>query len=241
MKKAKMCAVLAVVIGLLGGCSKFSPDETAVSIGKDGEITAAVFDTLDESYYDAEELKKNVEESVVSYNSTAGEDHISIDKFEIKEGAVKLFMQYASFEDYKEFNNVDFYVGDITDAYKNGGYRFETGFQKIEKGKVTDENVTREDIFAGSNHPMMVFDGYMEVEVPGKILYASSNVQVTGSKSAKLADPNAPAETESGKASESESQSEKSTEVMEIAPAQEEKEGSPESSREAALAYIIYE
>ena len=58
MKKAKMCAVLAVVIGLLGGCSKFSPDETAVSIGKDGEITAAVFDTLDESYYDAEELKK---------------------------------------------------------------------------------------------------------------------------------------------------------------------------------------
>lgn len=240
MKRAKILAIAVLAVGLLSSCSKkFSPDESAVLIGKEGDITAAVIDTLDESYYNSEELKENVEASVASYNSSAGGENIEIDKFEIEEGNVKLFMKYASYTDYKEFNNVDFYVGDITDAYNNGGYRFETTFQEVENGEVIRMDIEREEIFAGVNHSMMIFYENMEVEVPGKILYASSNVEVTGKKSAKMVDPEADDEAET---QSEEAQSEGSSEIMEIEPVVETKDKNDTENNEGKhLAYIIYE
>ena len=133
MKNTKGLILAVLALCVLTGCSKFSPKETAVSVGKEGTVTAAVIDTLDQSYYDGEELKASVEESVAEYNAGAGEDTITVEEFEIgEEKDVKLFMEYASYKDYAAFNNVDFYVGDITDGYNNGGYRFETTFCQVE-------------------------------------------------------------------------------------------------------------
>lgn len=185
MKNTKGLILAVLALCVLTGCSKFSPKETAVSVGKEGTVTAAVIDTLDQSYYDGEELKASVEESVAEYNAGAGEDTITVEEFEIgEEKDVKLFMEYASYKDYAAFNNVDFYVGDITDGYNNGGYRFETTFCQVEKGEAVEGEIKREEIFAGANHPMVVFSEPMAVEVPGEILYVSSNVEVTGKKSA---------------------------------------------------------
>ncbi len=232
MNKGKKLMLAVLAMGLLTGCSKFSPDENAVSIGKDGEITAAILDHLDQDYYDAEELKTEVEQAVNTYNQSEGKDCITIEKFQSKDnGEVTLFMKYAGDEDYAAFNHVDFYAGDITDGYNKGGYRFETTFQQIENGKVIRENVDKKEIFRGSNHPMVVFSEEMAVEVPGKILFASSNVQVTGKKSARVGDETA--ETEAV------TESETDTEVPVIAP--EEVTVSATSDAEGALAYIIYE
>lgn len=247
MKRTKGLLLAAMALVLLTGCSRFSPKETAVSIGKDGTVTAAVLDTLDQSYYDAEELKANVESSVADYNSGAGEDTITVEKFEIGEdGDVELFMKYASYKDYAGFNNVDFYVGDITDAYNNGGYRFETAFHQVEKGEAAEEEIQREEIFAGSNHPMVVFSEDMAVEVPGNILYVSSNVEVTGKKSARMAGSSTGTETETETGAESESESgtaaEDGTEegIQEVTPTVEVIKGGS-SDTDGALAYIIYE
>lgn len=243
MKKTKGLLLTVMALGLLTGCSKFSPEETAVSVGKDGAITAAVIDKLDQSYYDAEELKANVESSVSEYNGDAGEDTITVEKFEIgEEGDVELFMKYASCKDYAEFNNVDFYVGDITDGYNNGGYRFETGFYQVEKGKITGEEMQREEIFQGSNHPMIVFSEDMAVEVPGKILYVSSNVEVTGKKSARMAgssrETEGESETETAAQSETGKENQTEGDVQEITPTVELIRNSDSDN---ALAYIIYE
>lgn len=241
MKRIKGLFLTVMALGLLTGCSRFSPEETAVSIGKDGAVTAAVIDKLDQSYYDAEELKASVESSVAEYNGEAGEDTITIDKFETgEEGEVELFMKYASYRDYAAFNNVDFYVGDITDGYNNGGYRFETGFYQVEKGKIVGEEIQREEIFEGSNHPMMVFSEDMAVEVPGKILYVSSNVEVTGKKSARMAGSSQTTgeETETAAQSESSKQDETEGDVQEVTPTVELIRS---GDSDAALAYIIYE
>lgn len=245
MKKRKGLFLTVMALGLLTGCSRFSPKETAVSIGKDGAVTAAVIDKLDQSYYDADELKSSVESSVTEYNGDAGEDTITVDKFEIgEEGDVKLFMKYASYKDYADFNNVDFYVGDITDGYNNGGYRFETGFYQVEKGKTVGEEIQREEIFKGSNHPMLVFSEDMAVEVPGKILYVSSNVEVTGKKSARMAGSGQTAgeetetETETATQSESSKKDETEEDVQEVTPTVELIRS---SDSDATLAYIIYE
>lgn len=241
MRKARMLAAAVLVMGLLGGCGKFSPEETAISIGKDGAITAAVIDTLEESYYSSEELTKDVESSVIEYNNTAGENTVEIEKFEIKDGNVELFMKYASYKDYQEFNNIDFYVGDITNGYNEAGFRFETTFKEVENGEVTREGIEKEEIYAGKNYPMMVFHEDMEVTVPGKILYISSNLILTGKTSAKM--------TSDEQTEESETESQKATEegetndgVMEIAPVVETKAQADSGENEGkGLAYIIYE
>ena len=238
MRKTKGLILVCAVSCLLAGCSRFSPKETAVSVSKDGKVTAAVIDKLDQSYYDAEELKENIDQAVSDYNGSAGEDTVTVQKFETREeGDVKLFMEYASGKDYAAFNNVDFYVGDITDGYNNAGYRFETTFRQVEKGKAVGDEIAREEIFAGSNHPMLVFSEPMAVEVPGKILYVSSNVEVTGKKSARMAGSQPETETETEGEDSRESGSE--DEVQEIAPSVEITVTGGES--EAALAYIIYE
>ena len=227
MRKAKMLVVFFAVMGVLAGCSKFSPEETTVSVGKDGKITAAVIDTLDQNYYQADELKTELDKAIAAYNSSAGEDTIQVDKFETEEGNVSLFMKYAAYKDYAAFNNVTFYAGDISDGYNNGGFRFETTFQQIENGEVVKDTVTREEIFAGTNHSMIVFQEPMAVEVPGKILYASSDLTITGKKSARPSELDKETET-SGE-----------TEVLEIAPAQEVTES--ETSAKMTLYYIIYD
>jgi hypothetical protein len=249
MKRAKGLILAAVTMSLLTGCGGFSPDETAVSVGKDGTITAAVIDTLDQSYYDADELKADVESSVSAYNTTAGEDSITVDKFEIsEEGDVSLFMDYASYEDYASFNNVDFYAGDITDGYNNGGYRFQITFHQVEKGQVQDGEISRQDIFAGANHSLVVFSEDMEVEVPGNILYVSSNVEVTGKKTARMAGSSTTAETETNTETETETETETSTEaastageddVQELTATVE--EVTTDDDCDMSLGYIIYE
>ena len=226
MKNTKGLILAVLALCVLTGCSKFSPKETAVSVGKEGTVTAAVIDTLDQSYYDGEELKASVEESVAEYNAGAGEDTITVEEFEIgEEKDVKLFMEYASYN-----------VGDITDGYNNGGYRFETTFCQVEKGEAVEGEIKREEIFAGANHPMVVFSESMAVEVPGEILYVSSNVEVTGKKSARMAGTGTENETETEPASESTAETE--GDVQEITPVVE---SDTEGEEKTALAYIIYE
>lgn len=234
MKRMKGMVLTALALGMLTACGRSSLKETGVSVGKDGALTAEVFDRLDQNYYDAEELKTNVESSVAEYNNGAGENAITVEKLEIsEEGEVELSMKYASCKDYMDFNNVDFYAGDITDGYNDKGYRFETTFRQVEKGEIVGDEIKREEIFAGSNHPMIVFSEPMLVEVPGKILYVSSNVEVTGKKTARMAG--------SAAAEETEAQSETSgteEDVQEVAPMV----GSTGNTEDdVTLAYIIYE
>ena len=234
MKRTKGMVLIVLALGMLTACGRSSLKETGVSVGKDGVLTAEVFDTLDQSYYNAEELKANVESSVADYNRGAGEDTITVEKFEIgEEGEVELSMKYASSKDYMAFNNVDFYAGDITDGYNSEGYRFETTFRQVEKGEIVGDEIKREDIFAGSNHPMIAFSEPMMVEVPGKILYVSSNVEVTGKKTARMAG-SAPAE-------ETEPESETSGEGEDVQEVDPMVESIGNTDDDVTLAYIIYE
>jgi len=249
MRKAKILAIVVLAMGLLGGCSKFSPNETAVLVGKDGAITAAIIDTLDESYYNSEELTKEVNRAVADYNKSTGAESITVETFEIEGNNVELFMKYAMALDYKAFNNVDFYVGDITNSYNEAGYRFETTFSEVDNGVVLRSEVEREEIFAGLNYSIIVFNEDMEVTVPGKILFISDNLELTGKKSARRVTKNTASESETQAAAQTESETEVQTEdnIMDIDPVVEEPAESEqggvtqEQTENKSIAYIIYE
>jgi len=110
MKKLRMLMAILLLAGLLSGCTgKFNPDETAVKIGKDGSITAAIIDKLDQSYYKEDELETTVTQAVADYNKEHGEDAVTVKSYEAEERNVSLFMNYAAAKDYAAFNKVIFF------------------------------------------------------------------------------------------------------------------------------------
>lgn len=231
MKRIKLLVAFILSVVLLSGCTgKFSPKETAVRIGKDGTITAAVIDELDQSYYKEDELETTVKQAVADYNADAGEDKITIETFNIKERSVSLFIKYASSEDYEAFNNVTFFAGDIVNA-DQAGYEFDASFIGITKGKITNENADQKEVI-GENYNVLILEESMSVEVPGNIVFVSSNVEVTGKRKAAVKAERTDSEEETQADSGSE------TEIEAIKPVEELEKETQESK--AAIAYIIY-
>ena len=63
MRRGKILLILAVCTMILSGCSmKFSAEENAVYVNKDGEIVSAIVESFDKDYYDAEELQDMLEQ-----------------------------------------------------------------------------------------------------------------------------------------------------------------------------------
>ena len=114
-------------------------------------------------------------------------------------------MNYAASRDYQDFNNVTFYAGDLQGSIQSK-YEFPDEFQKVENGKVTG-SVTRSDILSGLNYNVVICSEEMDIEVPGKILYVTTDAVVTGKKTATSIseEREKAAESETETASESES------------------------------------
>ena len=75
----------------------------------------------------------------------------------------------------------------------------------MENGKVTG-SVTRYDILGGLNYNVVICSEEMDIEVPGKILYVTTDAVVTGKKTAtSISEEREKAASETETASESES------------------------------------
>lgn len=185
MKKAKILFVTAAVLGMLSGCAKFEPDGTAILAEKEGNITAVVMETLDQSYYDSTELQNLINQEVAEYNASSGAESIVVKEFKVEDQTVSLTMDYVSGVDYAAFNNVTFFTGDVLGAY-DAGYDFKTTFQYVEKGTVTNSHVTREEVLNSYNYYTVIMEEPMDLQVEGKIVYASSNVQITGKNTCRV-------------------------------------------------------
>ena len=153
----------------------------------------------------AGQILQTIDDSVSAYNQSQEGDPIVVKKFNVTDGKAELYMNYAASRDYQDFNNVTFYAGDLQGAY-NQKYEFPDEFQKVENGKVTG-SVTRSDILSGLNYNVVICSEEMDIEVPGKILYVTTDAVVTGKKTATSIseEREKAAESETETASESES------------------------------------
>lgn len=182
MKKWKVFLAASLTAVSLTGCSQFKASQSTVKLSKDGSLQTAVIEQLDKSYYNEEELKTMIDDAVAKYNGSVEEEPIVIKKYEVKEGVVSLYMNYASAEDYQEFNQVTLYAADLQGAYDNS-FQFPETFQKVEKGKITG-TAAKSELLNGLNYYVLIYSEDMDVEVPGNIVYASRDVTVTGRKTA---------------------------------------------------------
>lgn len=183
MKKMKLLLVAAAVAGLVTGCSSFKPDQTGILVKKNGSIESVIKESLDKAYYDQSELETMINETVDSYNTGIGENRVTVEKYEVANSEATLEISYDSGSDYQALNQVKFYQGDLAGT-QGTEYQLQGTFLQVEKGTATGETLDAAGVLATSNYSVVVLEEAMLVEVPGDIVFVSSNMEVLGKRQA---------------------------------------------------------
>jgi hypothetical protein len=204
MKKSGLLISLLLIAVLLASCSKkekFEPTKTSVYVKQDGTVVEALFDTLEGENEDAASLKSFVEQSVIQYNSERagvssaykGTDDetvypVNIQKLEIKGGNVTLFLEYQSGTDYDSFNLNRGLVSDLSlqsviDA------TIPDNMVSVKDGVPADANTIRKN----KKYYALTLYGEANIQVEGKVLYASSNVKVLSNSQVSISAADEPA------------------------------------------------
>jgi hypothetical protein len=185
-KKTAMAAALSAGVMLLGGCGlmeqdSWTPQESAaISIDKDGVITEIIQETLDASYYDADELQNMVNSEVADYNAKNGEASVTVKEFAAEDGKVNLTMEYASAADYAEFNNTEFFYGSMISAQLEG-YLFDVSYKKVDDGVVQGSTVSGSEVIKHMDDQVLILRAPVEVHLPGEVTFTSTNADVLAS------------------------------------------------------------
>lgn len=173
MKKVTGAGVLLILcMCLLFGCSKKTSVDTAtVFIEKKGQIVSVDVETLDKDYYNETELEEYINDHVTDYVEDNGET-VELTSFEVTDGVAKLQMKYDSYEDYSRFNGIDLYTGTVVTALA-AGYDFDVEFSQISKDSDV-QMVSRDEVLANDEYKVAIIKANVNVQVPGSILYVSS-------------------------------------------------------------------
>ncbi len=194
MKKILHMGMCILTMLLLTGCAKFEPQEDAVSVGKDGKIVRAFVDEFVDGSnqpYNTEEIAAMMQQELDTYNKKFGVEHIVMKKCELENGKLNLQIECDDAKYYKDYcsyynddfsteeADVEFFVGAVADAVE---YGLEEAAFTNPQGEAVDMSVIKDQGYCQT----VVLNEPIEVYVPGKILYASGNVEILGDKHARV-------------------------------------------------------
>ncbi len=185
--KRKFSILLAAImlIGLMAGCgNKFSPDENALYVKKDGKVIQVAIESLDQSYYDEAELEQFINDEIDAYDG--GEDaSVKLQNFKVNDGVANMQLEFDSFETYADFNGRVLFVGTVAQAIA-AGYDFNQQFTSITDGESGDASWSRDesgnavgdaskdDITSLLESNCVITGETIQVKVAGTISYVSS-------------------------------------------------------------------
>lgn len=185
MRKSVCFVLLACMISALAGCGSV-PKESTLAIDKKGKITDTVVESFDKDFYDSEELQKEIESELAEYNKNFAADHITMKKFEVKDGTATLQLVFDGSEYYEDYTENTLFTGTLPEAeaegYELSGELLDADGAKTDRTSLKDADEAKVLV--------LETDEAMQVEVPGKILAVSAggNVSVTGKKQAAVTD-----------------------------------------------------
>lgn len=181
MKKARMLMAACALLLMLTACGSSENknyDTTTVYIGKDQEVSEYIVEDFDKSYYNTEELRQNIEQTIQEYNEKNGaSDFVVLDQYELSDDSAKLNVRikYKNAKDYGSIHNCEFFVGTVSEA-KEAGYVLEglhAAQSQSAKALTPVDQMTQEMV--------VICEEEMDVEIKGDILYISDNVSLKSS------------------------------------------------------------
>lgn len=187
MKKF-VCGVLGLcmVASALTGCGTTLEGESSIIyVEKSGSVISLDVESLEQDYYDEEELATYVEDEVDKYTQTNGSGSVKVDSLNVENGTARLQMTYETTQDYMNFNGIELYQGTVLESLA-AGYVFDSEFAKVADGQVTGM-ATKQEIYEEQNLQVVVIRANMDVQVEGEICYVScDNVKLTGADSVSI-------------------------------------------------------
>lgn len=180
--------------GLLTGCGKsFEADCNTVYVEEKGNIISASIEKLDKDYYKEDELEAFIDEKVEAYQKEHDKNSVKVSDFSVKDDKAELFMKYAGYEEYQEFNGVTLFAGTVPQALA-AGYDFDVEFTKVKDAKASgkaDSSKIKE-----SDYKVVILSEKIDVKVDGEVKYISS--EYTSMKSEDTVSVKMPEEAEDG-------------------------------------------
>ncbi|WP_075719853.1 hypothetical protein [Roseburia sp. 499] len=174
MKKIISISLVCIMItGLLTGCGdSLDADCNTVYVQKKGTVIGASIEKMDKDYYKEDELEDFIDEKVEAYQTEHDKSSVKVSDFSVKDGVAELFMKYAGYEDYQEFNDVTLFAGTVPQALA-AGYDFDTEFTAVKDGKASGEAESSK--IKESDDKVVILSEKIDVKVDGTVKYISSN------------------------------------------------------------------
>ena len=179
--KRRMFILLLTSIMFTNGCAlgKGNITQDTIIVNKKGTVSGVIVQDFSKDQYNQEELSKMIQEEIAAYDSSS--EKVKLNKFEVTEdNKVYADISYATDEDYKAFNDMDFFCGTVSDAY-GAGYAF-ADMQSVNSG---ESGLDAKSVLEKSTMNVVVFSEATAVKVPGKIAYVSEGVSIIGKKEAR--------------------------------------------------------
>lgn len=181
MKKPAILLVLSLMCLMQGCNSSKEADRETIEIKKDGSIVETVRESFEEEYYNIEELESYISSAVAAYNEDFGEIRIEMDKCGVKGKIAEAVMKYESMDDYMGFNDMEIFVGDLSEL-ADTSYHASVNL-KNKKGATASLSHL---IASNESYEAVVVTWPCEVKVSGKIAYVSDGVEILSGKVANV-------------------------------------------------------
>lgn len=182
MKKAVLIGAACL---LFAGCGmSYDVSENTIFVKKNGEVAETNVMSIT-GLGSTEELEAFIDEEIAAYD---GPGTVKKDRFSVDGDNVTLTVTYSDGETYSDFVKHPFYTGSVVKAMA-AGYPFTRTFYEAEEKKddtevSTGNVVTKEVVTEDPNLRVVILSIDTNVEVGGKILYYSDNVELTGKSTA---------------------------------------------------------
>ena len=194
-------ALLIYTAGLfcLAGCGVEEPDGqmTSLQIGKDGIVTSNIVEDFGKDIYTIDTLRAMLQEEIDDYNISHPEA-VSLQAAALsleESGTVMVTLQYASCEDYTDFNGVELFYGTPEEA-QAAGYSLNAEFLDTGGNAV---NISAQEILAIKDAKILIIRQSAQVSrvsLPDKVLYMSEGTVLASSRIVELPGPEDKADIE---------------------------------------------
>ena len=178
--------MLLLLAGILffrgcGGQKLEDATQSTVTVARNGEVSQLLIEAFPTEQYSDTDLKDTVTQWITEYTQQHDKDAVVLENLEVEEEIAKLRIGYASAEDYKAFNQVDFFAGTVEEAIA-AGYEFPNVFINKDKEEVSFTKIRSSCL----DEKVIIIQEPLNVLAPDTILYASSNMEILDDQNAKL-------------------------------------------------------
>lgn len=176
--------VLLILAGVVAGLlihkknvedNTFVAERSAICVKKDGTIVEAGIEEFDTTVYDATELDSFIRDEVIKYNTSAGEERITVQQITVENNIATMYLEYKSAKDYEAFHGETFFVGSLSDAVATG-YLDDVEFYTIYDATV-GRKISLSEV-AGEDLKVVIMSERLGIYVKGEIAYISTNMKL---------------------------------------------------------------